>query len=170
VATESGNETDSAAPPLAAPPAAVPAPASAALRIPNVADQQSPVPAAELNHPYAPRTFVLQGVIQANRDGKPVVLGSVAVMDENGATFTQRFEDLRQLGYGVYLRNACYVEIRHPMGFEGAAICPGSKPPEPSARLAEVRPAATASQATSSSGGVRVTVVPDNEYPARPWR
>jgi zona occludens toxin len=165
-----GDPPAAASPALGGAPPAVSAPASAALRIPVMGDQQNALSAVELNHPLAPRTFVLQGVIQATRDGKPVVLGSVAVVDADGSTFSQRFEDLRQLGYGVYLRNGCYVEIRHPMGFTGAAICPGGKPLNQPSRLPESKPVALSSQPATSTDGMRVTVVPDNEYPARPWR
>jgi zona occludens toxin len=150
-------------------PAQAPDSPSAALRIPNVADRQSGVPAPVLNdHPFAGRTFVLRGVINAKREGKPVQLGQVDVIDDSGGVLRQSFADLYQLGYLIRVRNGCFIDIHHPMGFEGTAICAGSSPPERLARTTESRPVATAKETVSP--GMRVTVVPDSEYPARPWR
>lgn len=144
---------------------------SAALRIPNVADGQGPVPAPVVNdHPFAGRTFVLRGVINAQRDGNPFQLGQVDVIDDSGGVLRQSFADLYRLGYLIRVRSDCFVDIHHPMGFEGAAICAGSKPPERLARTIDSKPLAQPSAASTTSSGVRVTVVPDSEYPARPWR
>lgn len=152
-----------------APPKAADSP-SAALRIPNVADRESALPAPVLNnHPFAGRAFVLRGVINAKRDGKPIQLGQIDVIDDSGAVLRQTFADLYQLGYLIRVRNTCFADIHHPMGFEGTAICAGGKPPERPSR-AETRPVATIAAPASSSSGVRVTVVPDSEYAARPWR
>lgn len=157
-------------PPALASPKAADSP-SAALRIPNVADRQAAVPAPVLNnHPFAGRTFVLRGVIRAKREDKPLQLGQIDVIDDSGGVLRQSFADLYQLGYLIRVRSDCFVDIHHPMGFEGTAICAGSKPPERLAKAIESRPVADSASTASTSSGVRVTVVPDSEYPSRPWR
>lgn len=144
---------------------------SAALRIPNVAGGKAAVPAPVLNnHPFAGRSFVLRGVIKAKREGKPVQLGQVDVIDDSGGVLRQSFADLYQLGYLIRVRSDCFVDIQHPLGFEGTAICAGTHPPDRSIKTTEARPVAATAAPSSSSSGARVTVVPDSEYAARPWR
>lgn len=159
-------------PPSSATPAAVSDSPLAALRIPNVADQQSAVPAPDLNHPLAGRTFVLRGVLLAERNGKPVQVGQLEVIDANGSVLRQSFADLHKLGYLIHVRSECFVDIQHPMGFKGTAICPGVKPREvaSSAQTPGTSSVSVPSQPAQAASPVRVTVVPDNEYASRPWR
>ncbi|MBB2494489.1 hypothetical protein H3H51_05605 [Pseudomonas sp. UL070] len=175
-AASTADETPAkAAAPDAAPPEN-PAPASAALRIPVVGNQPDAVPAVELNHPFAPRTFAFRGLIEGKRDGHPVELGQVDVIGADGAVLRQTFADLRKLGYHLHARSPCLLDISHAMGFKGQAVCPGTLPSkEPSQAIAMAasstpanNPVTTATASTARRSVV--TVVPDSEYPARPWR
>lgn len=157
-------------PPL---PASPPSPAdspSAALRIPNVADTDTASSVVVLNdHPFAGRSFVLRGVLRAIRDGTPVELGQIDVIDSSGAVLRQTFSDFNQLGYLINVRSDCYAEIEHFDGFKGVAICAGSKPEEHASK-ASLRSSLASSPSGPAVHESRVTIVPDGEYASRPWR
>ncbi|MDH0897724.1 MULTISPECIES: zonular occludens toxin domain-containing protein, partial [unclassified Pseudomonas] len=83
------------------------------------------VPAVELNHPYAPRTFAVRAVITATVAGRSRQVGQLDVVDSDGLVLRQSIADLEQLGYQVRVRGACLVDIAHPMGYRAEAVCPG---------------------------------------------
>lgn len=159
--------------PAAAPPTVSAGPPDA-LRIPIVAKQQTDTPAIELNHPFAPRTFTIRGVMTGIRDGQPRQFGQLDVVDSDGGVFRQSIEDLQALGYHLRVRGNCLIDISHPLGFKGQAICPGQTQASQGQSLAAITRPVQASQPVSTGmqpqSRTRVTVVPDSEYPARPWR
>jgi len=83
------------------------------------------VAAAPLDHPYAPRTFNLKGVLSGSFDGQSKVMGMVEVVNEDGTVFRQSFDDLEHLGYQISVRGNCLVTIRHPLGYSGQMYCMG---------------------------------------------
>lgn len=134
------------------------------------------------DHPLAPRHFELRGTLRAERDGKAVVMGRLAVLDDAGAGFDQSFDDLKALGYGVFYRSPCYVQITHPLGFDGFATCPNrSTSPAPASAVSAASLNSYSSavsgldprssfDASTSVRQVPVNVVPNSEYSSRVWR
>lgn len=98
---------------------------NSAVSVSNVAGSQGALPDAALNHPLAPRTFVLRAVMSGSFDGQQKSLGIIDVVDPDGAVFKQDFTDLEALGYHVQVKNNCLVNITHPLGFKGQAFCAG---------------------------------------------
>ncbi len=146
-------------------------PLSAVVR--HVADGQAPAPAVELNHPFAPRTFSIRGVMTGIRDGQLQQFGQLDVMGSDGAAFRQSIADLQALGYHLRVRGNCLIDISHPLGFKGQAICPGqtqTSKGQPLALTPPIQASQPASTGMQPQTLTRVTVVPDSEYPARPWR
>ena len=143
-----------------------------ARRSSDVAGQSHHALAADLNHPFAPLKFVIKAVLKGTVDNRTKHIVYFDLVDAEGKAFHQSNIDLYELGYRIQVRNNCLVEISHMEGFQGQALCP---PRERMARRdASPLPAASvisAAPATPSSRSLTpLTVVPDSEYPARPWR
>ncbi|PTQ67890.1 zonular occludens toxin domain-containing protein [Pseudomonas sp. GV071] len=90
----------------------------------SLGGRQAAAPPVELNHPFAPRSFVIRAILET----KTEPLGLVDVVDESGAVLRQSLKDLAKLGYQVRVRSPCLVDISHPLGFKGQATCPGIAP------------------------------------------
>lgn len=103
-------------------------------------------------------------------------LGQFDVIDADGNVLRQSLSELRNLGYLVRILGPCVVHISHPMGYIATALCPGKSqqrdgttPPQPSG-LSAVPASHASSPPQSASNGMRVNIVPNSEYAARPWR
>lgn len=140
------------------------------LRLRNVAEQQAAVPAAELNHPYAPRTFALRIVLDGQFNGERKQLGVLDVLDADGQVFRQTFADLQKLGYQVRARSSCLVDLSHPMGLRTQVICAGQpvyrdeqgRPVEHSGISQASAAMADQSLADTSPQKTQVIGIPDN--------
>lgn len=95
------------------------------LRFRDVADEPATAIPAQLNHPYAPRTFAIRAVLEGTFGEQHKQLGWLDVLDEDGNVIRQSFSDLAKLGYHLTVRNSCLLDISHPLGFKGVALCPG---------------------------------------------
>lgn len=129
--------------------AEIPRAAPAAVRPSPMANESSDGLDFQLNHPFAPRTFAVRAVITANQDGKLRQLGQLDVVEPSGAVLRQSVGELQQLGYHVHVRGSCVVDISHPMGYRGTALCPGRLASAPSASIAG-EPAGLASSVVRS--------------------
>ncbi|MGN0926636.1 zonular occludens toxin domain-containing protein [Ectopseudomonas mendocina] len=175
------------APALDAAPAAAPGVANPALPADTRTDpaddllvnQPPDVLAGELNHPFAPRTFAVRALMTAQAEGKTRELGLFDVIDSDGQVLGQTLADLRQLGYLVRILSPCMAHISHPMGYSGHVMCrgrPQQRDNSGNRQVANGISAAASIRSDSSSplsstrSSVPVTVIPDNEYPSRPWR
>lgn len=181
-----GAPSSAQAPASAPVPAAAPGVASPALPADtppahagdDLVNQPPDVLAGQLNHPYAPRTFAVRAVMVATVDGQPRELGQFDVIDSEGRVLRQSLSDLRSLGYLVRIHGPCVVHISHPMGYAATALCPGSPPQrDTSGNRQELNGVSAASASGSPTAGqpvstlsVPVSVVPNGEYAARPWR
>ncbi|MGE8504688.1 MAG: zonular occludens toxin domain-containing protein [Pseudomonas sp.] len=160
--------------------APIPPPASHPLDIPALVGKSAAVPPAELNPPYAPRTFAIRAVITASINGQRRELGQFDVIDGDGLVIRQSLTDLQQLGYHVRIRGQCIADITHPMGFKGQAICPGRplQRDADSTRMdrnglsaaASIQARPSLSPVTNPTSVVPVSVIADGEYASRPWR
>ncbi|SFO67936.1 hypothetical protein SAMN05216601_1012 [Ectopseudomonas composti] len=112
-------------------------------------------------------------------EGKPRELGLFDVIDSDGQVLGQSLADLRQLGYLVRILSPCMAHISHPMGYSGHVMCRGRPPQRDNSgnrQAANGMSAAASIRSDSSSplpsirSPVPVTVIPDSEYPSRPWR
>lgn len=169
--------------------AAVPAPGVASAALPAAApavppgdtlvNQPPDALAGELNHPFAPRTFAVRAVMLSQAEGKPKELGLFDVIDSDGLVLGQSLTDLQQLGYHVRILNPCMAHITHPMGYAAYVMCSG----RPMVRDANgnrqelngisAAPSIgkdTPSSTTPADTTTQLTIVPDSEYPSRPWR
>lgn len=157
---------------------ALPADTASALTVPNLAGKPAAVPDVELNHPFAPRLFAVRAVIDGTFNGHKVQIGQLDVIDTDGAVLRQSIADLNRLGYHVQIRSPCLLDIEHPMGFKGQALCPGQAiQRDDKGQRVELQGIAAASSINRSVPSVApvstrngVTVVPDTEYASRPWR
>jgi zona occludens toxin len=142
-------------------------------------NQPPDVLAGELNHPFAPRTFAVRALMTTQAEGKPRELGLFDVIDSDGQVLGQSLAELRQLGYLVRILSPCMAYISHPMGYSAHVMCrgrPQQRDNSGNRQAANGISAAASIRSDSSSplpsirSPVPVTVIPDNEYPARPWR
>lgn len=144
-----------------------------ARRASDVAGQSPHALAADLNHPFAPLTFVIRAVLKGTVDNRTKHIVYFDLVDAEGKAFHQSNIDLYELGYRIQVRNNCLVEISHMEGFKGQALCP---PRTERIALRDASPIPATSvissvPATPSSRSLTpLTVVPDSEYPSRPWR
>lgn len=142
----------------------------------DLVNQPPDVLAGELNHPFAPRTFAVRAVMVVGQDDQRRELGQFDVIDADGNVLRQSLSELRNLGYLVRILGPCVVHISHPMGYIATALCPGKSqqrdgttPSQPSG-LSTVPASHASSPPQSASNGMRVNIVPNSEYAARPWR
>lgn len=156
---------------------AVPPDKSNPLSVSLLGGQQAAVPPVELNHPYAPRSFVVRAVMTTETGGKPRQIGQFDVVDGEGLVIRQSLADLHQLGYQIHIRGSCIVDISHPMGFKGKAFCPGrpAQREETARRFENGSPVRATPSQPAMAGSLTparqsVNVVPDGEYASRPWR
>ncbi|WBG61862.1 hypothetical protein ELR50_02800 [Pseudomonas citronellolis] len=132
------------------------------------------VPAVQVtSHPFAGRSISVMGRVKNERRGS---LYMFAIVDDQGRRLVQTSRELREAGYKIRGRSGCVVEIFFG-DFHDTVTCAGSVPVQNQAVAAGMErqgmKAATAVIPAVSGVGdgmTRVTVVPDSEYPARPWR
>ncbi|WP_287031333.1 zonular occludens toxin domain-containing protein [Pseudomonas sp. UBA6310] len=161
----------------------LPAGPPAVLRPGSVAGRKDDPPAPELNHPFAGRTFYVQGAGEGTRNGKFFRRVVLSVVDDDGRAFQQTSEDLLAIGYTLRYRGPCFVELSFRK-WKGSAMCRGISPSDRTVQpltAATVRPSSlitpdmpttvtAPSMGSVTSGRSSMTVVSDSEYASRPWR
>ena len=109
---------------------------------------------------------VVKGDKQGEQFGKKGTVYLFAIIDPEGRRLMLNSQQLSESGYRVRPRSECVAELFYQSYHEtvvcaGAFPKPAQTPATPSVEVA-VAPAAPA--------GPTLTIVPDSEYPARPWR
>ncbi|QEY73069.1 zonular occludens toxin domain-containing protein [Pseudomonas denitrificans (nom. rej.)] len=154
--------------------AAVPAPAPAAAHstLPAGAVFGQPgvstLPLAE--HPFAGRQIVVVGVVKGDKQGeqfgKKGTLYMFAITDSEGRRLMLNSQQLSESGYRVRPRSECVAELFY-QSYHETIVCAGAIP-RPAQPLAT--PPVELVAAPAAPTGPTLTIVPDSEYPARPWR
>ncbi|MBD9513317.1 zonular occludens toxin domain-containing protein [Pseudomonas sp. PDM22] len=150
----------------AALPAQTPAAAHSALPAGAVFGQ-SGVPTLPLaEHPFAGRQIAVAARVKGLVKGMQREMYMFVITDSEGRRLMLNSWQMGESGYGVKARSECVAELSYGEYHE-TIVCAGAFP-----RQAQP-PAATPVElvaAPAAPPGPTLTIVPDSEYPARPWR
>ena len=150
----------------AAVPAQAPAAANRALPAGAVFGQ-SGVPTLPLaEHPFAGRQIAVAARVKGLVKGMQREMYMFVITDAEGRRLMLNSWQMGESGYGVKARSECVAELFYGEYHE-TIVCAGSFPkpaqmPATAPAMAVAQPAAPAQP--------NLTIVPDSEYPARPWR
>ncbi|MBD9630644.1 zonular occludens toxin domain-containing protein [Pseudomonas sp. PDM19] len=150
----------------AALPAQTPTTANRALPAGAVFGQSgvSTLPLAE--HPFAGRQIAVAARVKGLVKGMQREMYMFVITDSEGRRLMLNSWQMGESGYGVKARSECVAELSYGEYHE-TIVCAGAFP-----RQAQP-PAATPVElvaAPAAPPGPTLTIVPDSEYPARPWR
>ncbi|MBD9633619.1 zonular occludens toxin domain-containing protein [Pseudomonas sp. PDM19] len=150
--------------------AALPAQAPAAARSTLPAGAvfgQSGVPTLPLaEHPFAGRQIAVAARVKGLVKGMQREMYMFVITDSEGRRLMLNSWQMGESGYGVKARSECVAELSYGEYHE-TIVCAGAFP-----RQAQP-PAATPVELVAAPAvppGPTLTIVPDSEYPARPWR
>ncbi|MBD9632874.1 zonular occludens toxin domain-containing protein [Pseudomonas sp. PDM19] len=147
-------------------PAQTPAAAHSALPAGAVFGQ-SGVPTLPLaEHPFAGRQIAVAARVKGLVKGMQREMYMFVITDSEGRRLMLNSWQMGESGYGVKARSECVAELSYGEYHE-TIVCAGAFP-----RQAQP-PAATPVElvaAPAAPPGPTLTIVPDSEYPARPWR
>lgn len=150
----------------AAVPAQTPVAAHSALPAGVVFGQSgvSTLPLAE--HPFAGRQIAVAARVKGLVKGMQREMYMFVITDSEGRRLMLNSWQMGESGYGVKARSECVAELSYGEYHE-TIVCAGAfpRPVQPPA----VMPAELVA-APAAPPGPTLTIVPDSEYPARPWR
>ncbi|WP_440467039.1 zonular occludens toxin domain-containing protein [Pseudomonas sp. YH-1] len=135
-------------------------PAGAVFGQPSV----STLPLAE--HPFAGRQIAVAARVKGLVKGMQREMYMFVITDAEGRRLMLNSWQMGESGYGVKARSECVAELSYG-AYHETIVCAGAFP-----RQAQP-PAATPVElvaAPAAPPGPTLTIVPDSEYPARPWR
>ncbi|QEY73563.1 zonular occludens toxin domain-containing protein [Pseudomonas denitrificans (nom. rej.)] len=124
----------------------------------------STLPLAE--HPFAGRQIAVAARVKGLVKGMQREMYMFVITDSEGRRLMLNSWQMGESGYGVKARSECVAELSYGEYHE-TIVCAGAFP-----RQAQP-PAATPVElvaAPAAPPGPTLTIVPDSEYPARPWR
>ncbi|MCE4073623.1 MULTISPECIES: zonular occludens toxin domain-containing protein [Pseudomonas] len=151
----------------AAVPAQAPAAANRALPAGAVFGQPG-VPALPLaEHPFAGRQIAVAARVKGLVKGMQREMYMFVITDAEGRRLMLNSWQMGESGYGVKARSECVAELTYG-DYHETIVCAGSfpKPAQMPATLPAIAPPAAPTEPAQTT----LTIVPDSEYPARPWR
>ncbi|TLX71402.1 hypothetical protein FAS41_24910, partial [Pseudomonas nicosulfuronedens] len=150
----------------AALPAQAPAAANRALYAGAVLGQSS-VPTLPLaEHPFAGRQIAVAARVKGLVKGMQREMYMFVITDAEGRRLMLNSWQMGESGYGVKARSECVAELSYGEYHE-TIVCAGAFPKP--AQMPATAPAMAAT-APPAPAQPTLTIVPDSEYPARPWR
>ena len=150
----------------AAVPAQAPAAANRALPAGAVFGQ-SGVPTLPLaEHPFAGRQIAVAARVKGLVKGMQREMYMFVITDAEGRRLMLNSWQMGESGYGVKARSECVAELTYGEYHE-TIVCAGSFPRPATAAPPTI---AAAPAASTTPAQTTLTIVPDSEYPARPWR
>ncbi|MDH1011632.1 hypothetical protein N5J43_15610 [Pseudomonas nicosulfuronedens] len=147
-------------------PAQAPAAANRALYAGAVLGQ-SGVPTLPLaEHPFAGRQIAVAARVKGLVKGMQREMYMFVITDAEGRRLMLNSWQMGESGYGVKARSECVAELTYG-DYHETIVCAGAFPKP--AQMPATAPAIAAT-APPVPAPPNLTIVPDSEYPARPWR
>lgn len=129
---------------------------------------QSGVPTLPLaEHPFAGRQIAVAARVKGLVKGMQRDMYMFVITDAEGRRLMLNSWQMGESGYGVKARSECVAELFYG-DYHETIVCAGSFPKP--AQMPATPPAIAPPAAPTAPAQTTLTIVPDSEYPARPWR
>ncbi|WP_193453077.1 zonular occludens toxin domain-containing protein [Pseudomonas nitroreducens] len=118
-------------------------------------------------HPFAGRQIAVAARVKGIVKGMQREMYMFVITDAEGRRLMLNSWQMGESGYGVKARSECVAELFYG-DYHETIVCAGSFPKP--AQMPATPPAIAPPAAPTEPAQTTLTIVPDSEYPARPWR